>query len=291
MSDIKTLKAANLVYLDSAKDPNVERIEATPLGNIVNNGIQRLWDSVGYVFQIGGGSGSISFNNEDPGLINSITFSETDKNGRISPMFTEGDSIDVLFQNGAFISYLFTLGAWYVINTLGSPIFTLGETVICHKVNDIAGTALGWVEIVDTQFTSGTPQAFTSATSSLLRNDGLGAAAVVQLSDYDNWWDSDELIVPIASSQGLFMMQTSFTVVPSTADAEIELEYGYNDGGAFQVLGRKTIHSESNPFYVSEIFIIKMALLDRNGLEIFLKPNKDIEVYECIHLFKRMTHI
>jgi len=289
MSDIKTLKAANLVYLDSAKDPNVERIEATPLGNIVNNGIQRLWDSIGYVFQIGVGSGSISFNNEDPSLATSITFSETDKNGRLSPMFTEGDSIDISFQNGAFISYLFTFGAWYVINTLGSPIFTFGETVICHKVNDISGTALGWVEIVDTQFTSDIPQAFTSATRSLLRNDGLSFES--HLSDYDNWWDSDELVVPAASSNGLFMMQTSFTVVPSTADAEIELEYGYNDGGAFRVLGRKTIHAESNPFYVSETFLIKMALLDTNGLEIFLKPNQDIEVYECIHLFKRMTHI
>ena len=289
MSDIKTLKAANLVYLDSAKDPNVERIEATPLGNIVNNGIQRLWDSVGYVFQIGGFDGSILFNNEEPELVTFVGFTGKDMNGRLSPTFNEGDSIEILFQDGACISYLFTFGSWVYLDLVGSPIFTFGETVICHKVHDISGTALGWIEVRDSEFTSDIPQAFTSFNRSLLRNDGLSVEH--HLSDYDNWWDSDELIVPIASSQGLFMLQTSFTVVPSTADAQIELEYGYNDGGVFQVLGRKTIHAESNRFYVSEIFIIKMALLDRNGLEIFLKPNKDIEVYECIHLFKRMTHI
>lgn len=287
MSNITTIKSANTAYFDSTKGPNT--ITADQHAVLLNGSIDTLYNYMGINLVIGT---TVTFNNEDPTLVTEITMGFGSTN-LAEPLlsyttYRAGDRLDFLFQDGSALTYAVSAASQNAVeysSSIGSPSFTPGETVTLqiHRYENVMRPD----KVVDTQFTSVVPQFFASATRSLLRNNGSVSAASFNVGI----WDSNEYVFPTVYGCTIINLdlQLEFTVAPSTTDAEIEIEWGYNNG-TFNVLGRKTVHSKSDPFYVNERLYIDCGGMGTDGLEFYLTPNKDIDVYGTKMTFQRILY-
>jgi hypothetical protein len=268
------VKAANTAYFDSAKSPNT--ITADQHAILLNNAVEMAW-STPFIFQIGAsGNGEITFDNEDPLSVTSISAS-VDLYGRYLDVSSPGYYL-LEMEDGTSITFWkqYIGAALIIIATNGSPVFTIGQNVRLTRSYTQSVGYSGTNYVQDAQFTSSVPQAFTASTRSLLRNDGLGFDSLNLIIDPIVLWDNNRLVIG-ASHQFFHQVQTQFTIVPSTAHISLTLEW---DTGLGADPLKKTIYGHGDPIYICEMFNI-YPWSGNHG--IYLTGDKDFDVYGCAH--------
>lgn len=271
------VKAANTAYFDSAKSPNT--ITADQHAILLNNAVEMAW-STPFIFQIGAsGNGEITFDNEDPLSVTSI-IATVDLYGRQLDATLSGYYLLEMEDGTSITFYKQYLGAdLTIMTTNGSPSFTIGQNVRLTPIYTQAVGYSGTNHFQDAQFTSSVPQAFTASTRSLLRNDGLGFNSFNMIIDPIVLWDNDKLVVGSGYPRFSFshQVQTQFTIVPSTANITLTLEW--DAVGPDPI--KKTIYAPGDPIYICEMFNILPGSGGNHG--IYLTGDKDFDVYGCAH--------
>lgn len=151
----------------------------------------------------------------------------------------------------------------------------------------------GWVNIVDSQYTSGSPLAIAGGSSGQVTINGLGTATNRTYADglHDDVW-SDNRFKPAALGEA-YNLRVTLTAVQATSGTghyvTFELDIG-TDAVPFvsasqsvplvKGQGVPTLITIAAPFFCLDTF-------GRNGARLFLKPSVDITVYGAAIFIQR----
>lgn len=165
------------------------------------------------------------------------------------------------------------------------------QTELLTYLSDLAQTT-GWVQITDSTYTSGSPQAITASTRTKL---DINVDSVIESqapfgTTAETFYNSTSKKIFGESSGDSYIFRLQMTVDPATTNGAMDLELDI--GGAQGVIFERTttFPKGSAPFqYTTSNLYYTLGTFQANGGDLYVTPTVNVDIYD-ISLVITRTH-
>ena len=161
--------------------------------------------------------------------------------------------------------------------------------------NDVVygGSNLGWVQITDTTYTSGSPFAVSASTRTKLTINAdsvIESHAPVGLDASDFYTDATNKVLGVESGDA-YIIRLDFTANPTLSNRNmfIEFDIGGAQGVIFERLVRLARGAATDTPVSTTNFYYALSTFISNGMEIYVECDGDVDLFDFTIIISRVN--